>query len=141
MVQNPSPSLPSNHFQKKKRTEPRARRESRAGYITHTTTLDHPTASNPSAHHNPKSHHRNQPQIASVSSHASTDEIVPMTHPCPISLFLDLLSLSLNCRSLSPCRFCSFVSTNPSFSTLKESRYLLYEFLFHSYYCFFIFFL
>ena len=41
---------------KKKRAEPRARRESRAGDIVHTTTLDRPIASNPSTHHNPRSH-------------------------------------------------------------------------------------
>ena len=86
---------------KKKRTKPRSRRESRAGEIANTTTPDHTTASNP------KSHHRTQPQIALVSSHPNTGEIAPMTHPCPISLFLVLplpfpqLSITLF-SSLSP---------------------------------------
>ena len=132
MIQNPSPSLPSNHFQKKKRIEPTARRESRAGDIAHTTTLDRPIASNPSTHHNPRSHR-------SRRTPAPTRSLPWPTHVRSLS-FSIYLSLSLNCRSLSPCPFCSFVSTNPSFSTLKESRYLLYEFLFRSYYCLLFFF-
>ena len=83
---------------KKKRTKPRSRRESRAGEIANTTTPDRTTASNPSTHHNPRSHHRIQSQIAplrptldrTVSLHPSTCEIAPLTHPCSISLFLDL---------------------------------------------------
>ena len=58
----PISKLTFKPFPKKKRTEPRARRESRAGDIVHTTTLDRPIASNPSTHHNPRSYHRTQPQ-------------------------------------------------------------------------------
>ena len=108
---------------KKKRTKPRSRRESRAGEIANTTTPDRTTASNPSTHHNPRSHHRIQSQIAplrptldcTVSLHPSTCEIAPLTHPCSISLFLDLplpfpqLSITLS-SSFSLC-FTEFLSS------------------------------
>ena len=87
---------------KKKRIEPRARRESRANKIAHTTP-DRTTTPNPRLH-------RSCRTPASARSHPSTCEIAPLeaparSHPWPTHArslsFSIYLSLSFNCWSLS----------------------------------------
>ena len=104
-VQNPSPSLPSNHFQKrekkkkkKKVPNPRSWRESRADKIAHTTpdrtgliapqhwrdrTQPLARSNQPLARLRCLKHRRDRTAW-------STNEIAPMTHSCPISLFLNI---------------------------------------------------
>ena len=119
MVQNPCPSLPLNHFQKKKkrRTEPRATRGSRADEIAHTTTPDRTTTSNPNAHHNPKSHHRIQPQIAPPHPIPNRTGLVAPQHRRDHTYDSPMPDLSLS-RSTSP--FPSIVN-HSLFLTLSSS--------------------
>ena len=117
-VQNPSPSLPSNHFQKKKKKKNQTPNcEERAESVRSRTQ--------PQITPNPKSH-RSRRTPAWARSHPSTCQIAPpealvrsrslkhhwdctpalaRSHPWPTHTwslsFSIYLSLSLNCRSLS----------------------------------------
>ena len=102
---------------KKKRTEPRARRESRADEIAHTTP-DRTTTPNPRLHRSRRTPAptRSHPSTLQDRATWSTSEIALMTHTCLISLFLDLpipflqLLITLSSSSLRLTEFLSLMN-------------------------------
>ena len=135
-VQNPSPSLPSNHFQKKKKKKNQTPNcEERAESVRSRTQpqialiSSHPSIGEITPIHLPDRAAWSIDEIAQPEAplrlHPSIGEIAPMTHPYLISLFLNLplpfpqLSITL------------FLPLSLHLTEFLSSMNVLFWFLFH----------